>query len=79
MYQTCKVYQVAKEMRRLELAILGVSEIRWTWAGKLHLTAEKAVLCSGQAGHDASQENGAGLILSKETGMSFKDWELISK
>lgn len=48
------------------------------WTEKLHLTAEKAVLYSGQAGHDASHENGAGLILSKETGMSFKEWEPIS-
>lgn len=44
MYQAGKVYQVAKEMRRLELPILGVSEIRWTWTGKLHLTTENAVL-----------------------------------
>ena len=37
MYQTGKVYQVAKEMRRLELAIPEVSETRWTGAGKVHL------------------------------------------
>jgi len=38
MYQAGKVHQVDKEMKRLRLAILGVSETRWTGAGKVHLT-----------------------------------------
>lgn len=73
MYQEGKVYQVAKEMRSLEIAILGVSEMDReasfnSWKGGTLFWS----------GHDASHENGAGLILSKETGMSFKEWEPIS-
>ena len=30
MFQTGKVHQVAREMKRLGLAILGISETRWT-------------------------------------------------
>ena len=44
MYQTGKVYQVAKEMRRLELAILGINEIGWTGAEKVRLTTGKMVI-----------------------------------
>ena len=53
MYQVGKVHQVAKEMKRLRFAILGVSETRWTGAGKVHLTNGEMVLYSGLAGDDA--------------------------
>lgn len=33
MYKTDKVYHVAKEMKKLRHAILGVSETRWTVPG----------------------------------------------
>ena len=64
MYQTGKACQVAKEMRRLKLAILGVSETRWKGAGKVNLTTEETVLYSGLAGNDAPLEKGVALILS---------------
>ena len=79
MYQAGKVHQVAKEMKRLRLAILGVSETRWTGAGKVHLTTGETVLYSGLAGDDAPHEKGVALILSKEVGKSLKEWEPISK
>ena len=72
MYQAGKVHQVAKEMKRLRLAILGVSETRWTGAGKVHLTTAETVLYSGLAGNDAPHEKGVALILSKEAGKSSK-------
>ena len=79
MYQAGKVDQVAKEMKRLRLAILGVSETRWTGAGKVHLTTGETVLHSGLAGDDAPHEKGVALILSKEAGKNLKEWEAISE
>ena len=79
MYQAGKVHQVAKEMKRLRLAILGVSETRWTGAWKVHLTTGETVLYSGLAGDDAPHEKGVALILSKEAGKSLKEWEPISE
>ena len=79
MYQVGKVHQVAKEMKRLRLAILGVSETRWTGAGKVHLTTGEMVLYSGLVGDDAPHEKGVALILSKEAGKSLKEWEPISE
>ena len=79
MYQVGKVHQVAKEMKRLRLAILGVSETRWTGARKVHLRTGETVLYSGLAGDDAPHENGVALILTKEAGKSLKEWQPISE
>ena len=68
-----KACQVAKEMWRLKLAILGVSETRWTGAGKVHLTTGETVLPSDQAGDDALHEKGDALILSKAAGKRLKE------
>jgi len=78
MYQAAKVHQVAKEMKRLRLAILGVSETRWTGAGEVHFTTGETVLYSGLAGYDAPLKMGVALILPKEAGKSLKEWEPIS-
>ena len=79
MYQAGKVHQVVREMKRLRLAILGVSETRWTGAGKVHLTTGETVLYSGLAGDAAPHEKGVALILSKEAAKSLKEWEPISE
>ena len=79
MYQAGKVHQVAKEMKRLRHAILGVSKTRRTGAWKVHLTTGETVLYSGLAGDDAPHEKGVALILSKEAGKSLKEWEPISE
>ena len=71
--------QVAKEIKRLRLAILGVSKPRWTGAEKVHLTTGETVLYSGLAGDDAPHEKGVELILSKEAEKSLKEWEPISE
>ena len=73
MYEAGKVHQVAKEMKKLRLAILGVSETRWTGAEKVHLTTAETVLYSGLAGDDVPHEKGVALILSKEAGKSLKE------
>ena len=78
-YQAVKVHQVAKEMKRLRLPILGVCETRWTGAGKVHLTTGEMVLYSVLVGDDAPHEKGVALILSKEAGKSLKEWEPISE
>ena len=61
------------------LAILGVSETRWTGAGKVHLTTGETVLYSGLASDDAPHEKGVALILSKEAGKNLKEWQPISE
>ena len=79
MCQAGKLHQVAKEMKRFRLAVLGVSETRWIGAGRVHLTTGETVLYSRLAGDDAPHEKGVALILSKEAGKSLKEWEPISE
>ena len=81
MFQTGKVHQVAREMKRLGLAILGVGETRWTGTGtgKVQLACGETVLYSGLAGDNAPHERGVAMILSKEAVKSLKEWEPISE
>ena len=65
MFQTCKVHQVAREMKRLGFAFLGVSETRWTGTGKVQLACGEAVLYPGLAGDSAPHEREVAMILSK--------------
>lgn len=79
MYRAGKVHQIAMEMKRLRLAILGVSGTRGTGAETIHLTTGEKVVYSGLACNDAPHEKGVALIPLKEVGRSLKEWEPISK
>ena len=79
MFQTGKVHQVAREMKRLGLAFLGGSETRWTGTRKVQLACGETVLYSGLAGDNAPHERGVAMILSKEAVKSLKEWEPVSE
>ena len=79
MSQTGKVHQIAREMKPLGLSILGVSQTRWTGAGKVRIVTGEMVLYSGLTGNNAKHMKGITLILSKETDKSLKEWEQISE
>ena len=72
-----KAYQVPKEMKRMGLAILRVSETRWTGSGMVQLASRETVLYSGLADYNAPHEKGVALILSKEAKKSLKEWKPI--
>ena len=48
MYQTGKSAQVANEMRRYGLKLLGISEVRWLGSGSTTLLTGEEVLYSGR-------------------------------
>ena len=50
MYEAGKTAQVAAEMRKHNLAILGINEARWTGTGQRRLTTGELLLYSGHAG-----------------------------
>ena len=79
MFQTGRVHQVAREMKRLGFAILGVSETRWTGTGKVQLGCSETVLFSGLAGDNAPHQRWVAMILSKEAVKSLKEWEPVSE
>ena len=62
MYEAGKTAQVAAEMRRFNLALLGLCETRWIQSGRLRLTTGEIVLYSGHEEDDAPHSEGVALL-----------------
>ena len=70
MYQTGKVHQVAREMQRLKIAVLGIGETRWLGCGKMQLVTGETLLYSGLMNDSAPHEKGVALLLSQQAAKS---------
>ena len=75
MYQLSKTAQVINEMKRCHLNILGISECRWTGAGRIKSSDGFTIIHSGK---DEEHSSGVALILSKDAAKSLIEWEPIS-
>ncbi|XP_070210937.1 craniofacial development protein 2-like [Littorina saxatilis] len=75
MYEPGKTAQVAAEMRRNNLTLLGISETRWTDGGQRRLMTGELLLYSGHEENDAHHTQGVGLMLSKQAQRSLIGWE----
>ena len=75
MYETGKTAQVAAEMRKFNLAILGISESRWTGSGQKRLTSGELLLYSGHEQEDATHTQGVALMLSRTAQRALIGWE----
>ena len=64
LYESGKVAQLAAEMRRYRLEILGVSEARWNQFGETELATGELFLYSGKENKDDVHERGVGIMLS---------------
>ena len=73
MYETGKLAQVAIEMERNRLHILGVSETRWIQSGTKHLKSGELFLYSGR--DDRTHAEGVGILLSKIAKKTLRGWE----
>lgn len=63
MFQSGKIRNVAKEMKRINIETLGTSEMRWPNSGECHIH-DHYVNYSGN--DDADHYNGVALIVSAE-------------
>ena len=75
MYQTGRAAQVAREMDRYGIHVLGLSEVRWTTAGKVTLSSGHTLLFSGPPDEGDAHRNGVGLMLSRQSVKSLMEWE----
>ncbi|VDO88681.1 unnamed protein product [Schistosoma margrebowiei] len=75
MWETGKTSQVTTEMRRYNLAVLGISEMRWTQAGQQNLTTEEMLLYFGHEEENALHTQGVALMLSKVEQNGLVGWE----
>ena len=66
MYETGRALQVAAEMKRNKIEILGISETRWTQAGQTRLSTGELLLYSGHEESEAPHTQGVGLMLSTQ-------------
>ena len=47
MFEAGKAQQIANEMSRYKISLLGISETRWTKSGRLRLASGQTILYSG--------------------------------
>ncbi|VDO49351.1 unnamed protein product [Schistosoma margrebowiei] len=65
MWETGKISQIATEIRRYNLAVLGISETHWTQARQKRLATEETLLYSGHEKKNAPHTHAVALMLSK--------------
>ena len=75
LFESGKAAQVAIEMNRYHLSILGLCETRWTQSGKRRLATGEVILYSGHEEEDAAHTEGVALMLGKEAQKALLGWE----
>ncbi|VDP80890.1 unnamed protein product, partial [Schistosoma curassoni] len=75
MWDTGKAFQIAAEMRRYNLKVLGISETHWTQVGQQQLTSGELLLYSGHEEENAPHTQGVALMLSKQAQKALIAWE----
>ena len=66
MYETGKTVQVAREMKRYKIRVLGLCETRWIQSGQLRLSSGEQLLYSGHIEEGAPHTEGVALMLAPE-------------
>ncbi|VDO93245.1 unnamed protein product [Schistosoma margrebowiei] len=75
MWENRKPSQIATEMRRYNLAVLGISETHWTQAGQQRPATGEMLLYSGHEEENAPHTQGVALMLSKVARNVLVGWE----
>ena len=64
MYEAGRTRQVAMEMKRYGIKVLGISETRWLQSGQIRLATGEQLLYSGHTMDEAPHTEGVGLMLA---------------
>ena len=78
MYEIGKSAQIAKEMRRYNIQLLGICESRWNGSGEPILSTGEKVLFSGHEEEDHEHTLGVALMISPKMISALIEWEPIS-
>ncbi|VDP67071.1 unnamed protein product [Schistosoma curassoni] len=73
--ETGRVFQIAAEMKRYNIEVLGISETHWIQVGKKRLASGELLLYSGHDEEDAPHTQGVLLMLSKQAQNALIGWE----
>jgi exonuclease III len=74
MYQSGKSAQIAKEMDRYNIEILGLSEVRWNTSGMTTISTGHTIIYSGYPNKVDPHEKGDGFLLNKTSKKSLLEW-----
>ena len=74
LYRGGATAQVAREMEGYKVDILGISECRWTGAGRQRITPGQTVL---YAGDEKVHEGGVAIMMSKRAERALMEWTLV--
>lgn len=75
MYETGKIHNAIKEMKRMQIDILGVSEMRWPGTGECNIDGYQVYYAGNDEAH---HYNGVAFILAKNIAKSVKSVTPIS-
>ncbi|VDP41203.1 unnamed protein product [Schistosoma margrebowiei] len=75
MWDTGRAVQIAAEMRRYNLEVLGISETHRTQVGQQRLTSGELLLYSGHEEVNTPHTQGIALMLSKQVQNALMGWE----
>ncbi|XP_062610032.1 craniofacial development protein 2-like [Saccostrea cucullata] len=76
MYRGGASAQITREMEEYQLNIFGISECRWTGAGKMRQALGQTVIYSGD---EELHEGGVAIMISQQAMKSLIKWAPISK
>ena len=74
MYETSKAAQVANEMRRYNIAVLGICESRWNGAGRITLATGEQLVYSGHDSGQHAHTEGVAFMMSKLAATALIEW-----
>ncbi|VDP40476.1 unnamed protein product [Schistosoma margrebowiei] len=75
MWDTGRAFQIAAEIRRYNLEVLGINETHWTQVGQQRLTSGELLFYSGHDKENAPHTKGVALMLSKQAQNALIGWE----
>ena len=78
MYETGKTAQIAAEMSRYKLAVLGLCKTRSTRSGQIRLAPGETLVYPGHEEEDAPHAEGVGLMISKGAVGALLKWKAFS-
>ena len=76
MYRSGAAAEIAREMENYGIDILGISESRWTGAGRMKMSSGQTVIYSGD---ESLHEGGVAMMISQQAAKSLLEWTPINK
>lgn len=76
MYREGAAAQIASEMKRYQLDVLGISECRWAGAGRMRMATGQTLIYSGD---EEQHEGGVAILISQQAEKSLMEWTPVNR